>query len=101
MNGGRTLDLDIPRGAEGFLLHSQIEAEDTGQATPAVLADGEGDQHGGRGLLAIDVPAESNSVVSDERERPTSLVWLQARNWRSCSWLRSGRPSCISAEFRR
>ena len=28
MNGGRTLDLDIPRRAECLLLHSEIEAED-------------------------------------------------------------------------
>ena len=60
MNGCRTLDLDIPCCAEGFLLHSQIEAEDTGQPTPAVLGDGEGDQHGVGGLLAIDVPAASD-----------------------------------------
>ena len=57
MNGGRTLDLDIPRRAECLLLHSEIEAEDTGQSPSAVLADGEGDQHGGGGLLPIDVPA--------------------------------------------
>ena len=57
VDGGRTLDLDVPRRAERLLLHPEIEAEDTGQPTPAVLADGEGDQHGGRGLLAVDVPA--------------------------------------------
>lgn len=57
MNGGRTLDLDIASWAECFLLHSQIEAEDTGEPPPAVLADWEGDQHGVRGLLAVDVPA--------------------------------------------
>ena len=57
MNGGRTLDLDIASWAECFLLHSQIEAENAGESSPAVLADGEGDQHAGRGLLAVDVPA--------------------------------------------
>ena len=71
VDGCRALDLDISTRAECLLLHSQPEAEEAGQSAPGVLTDGEGDQHARRGLLAIDVPAESNSVVSDERERET------------------------------
>ena len=75
VNGGRALDLDISGRTEGFLLHSQLEAEDAGESSPGVLADGEGDQHAGRGLLAVDVPSVSESVMSpgDQQCSETNL----------------------------
>lgn len=56
--GGRALDLNVPRLAEGLLLHPQPEAEDAGEGSLAVLYRGEGDQHVVRGLLPVDVPVE-------------------------------------------
>ena len=74
VNGGRALDLDISGRTEGFLLHSQLEAEDAGESSPGVLADGEGDQHAGRGLLAVDVPSVSESVMSPGDAAPAPAV---------------------------
>ena len=90
--GGRALDLDVPRLAEGLLLHPQPEAEDAGEGSLAVLYRREGYEHVVRGLLPVNVPvelgrrhgAQGGAVGGDEvsllvpRERAGydwSLVW--------------------------
>ena len=61
VNGGRALDLDVPRLAESLLLDSEPEPEDAGEGAPPVLGGGVGDQHAGGGLLTIDVPVQLGS----------------------------------------
>ena len=56
--GGRALYLDVARLAEGVLLHPDPQAEDAGEAAPAVPDGRVGHQHAGRGLLPVDVPVE-------------------------------------------